>query len=403
MAVIVAVVVVFVRDQGHHGGPDVRARATAAGRDRPVLPNAGPATTVARRPVDPLSRIDKSGRTDVTIPLNAYFASVPNGTRINFPVNGRYRIEGTIVLIGKRGLLIDGHGSTFFATTNGAGAAGTKSNRTRSQWSLQAARSVTIRNMTVRGSSTQTGPDGVYDPNLEAQHGFSILGSSNIAVKRVTVGGTWGDLVYVGGIGSGAHTPSSGVTVSDSKLVGSSRQGVSVTNANHVTFSNNTIDSARRSLIDIEANSADDTIAFVTFSHNTFGRSRLYTIANGGAAAEVHDIVIDSNSMPPGRSGFKMYVYATGARRRYNYRVTNNRVAVTGQNDPMVQVFNVDNVTVARNSVMFTPYNWPERGGPFGSGQAPVMAVCASRVSVGSNRFSPKPTSMPDSVVRPCQ
>lgn len=373
--------------------------ATATTSVPPITTTTVPAstTTTTTGPVVPaLAALDRTGQTDVTAALNTFLASVANGSTVDFPAGGRYRIEGTLVVSGKNGVTIDGHGSTFFATTNGVGTA--SQIRTRSQWRFTSDTNLTVQNMTTKGSSTSTGPNGTNDATLEAQHAYEFDGSSHVLLTNVSASGTWGDLVNIAKQGSAPGIPSSFVTVQNSTFVGASRQGVSVTDADHVTFSNNTIDQARRSLIDLEANTGTDTIAFVTFSHNTFGVSRFDTIGNAGAPGDEHDIVIDSNRMQG--APFKMTVWASATRRRYNYAVTNN-VAATLSNDPMVGLAYVDNVTVSGNTVTFVTDAWPTRTGPLGSPQAPVMAECATLVTVVNNTFT-KPSGMPDSIVRPC-
>ena len=52
---------------------------------------------------------------DVTAPLNAFLAAVPDGSTVRFPRVTRYRIDGTVVLDGKNNLTIDGNGALFHA------------------------------------------------------------------------------------------------------------------------------------------------------------------------------------------------------------------------------------------------------------------------------------------------
>ena len=59
-------------------------------------------------------------------------------------------------------------------------------------------------------------------------------------------------------------------------------------------FFDNTVTSARRSLIDIEA-TKNATIAYVTIRNNRLGASRFCTLTNGGAPAVEHDFVIVGN------------------------------------------------------------------------------------------------------------
>ena len=55
-----------------------------------------------------------------------------------------------------------------------------------------------------------------------------------------------------------------------------------MTNGRHVTFTNNVLSAARRSLIDIESNSKSDEISYLTVRNNQFGSYRLCTFTNYG-------------------------------------------------------------------------------------------------------------------------
>ena len=159
-------------------------------------------------------------------------------------------------------------------------------NRTRAHWAFSNDKNIFVRNVNVIGSARNTGPNGAYTEALEAQHAFTILGSTNIILDHVSGRSVWGDLVYIGlALVPPRYVPSSRVLVVNSTFRGSSRQGWTVTSGQHVTFYNNTVESARRSLIDIEANSVTDVIAYITVKNNRLGSSRFCTFTNHGAPA----------------------------------------------------------------------------------------------------------------------
>jgi hypothetical protein len=338
----------------------------------------------------PFAGIDATGTTDVTAPLNAVLAALPNGTVAGFPPNGRYRIEGTLLLSQKDGVTIDGHRSTFFATTNGSGTASQV--RRRAHWRFSRCTNLTVRDMVIVGASTSTGPHGIYNAALEAQHGLEIAGSQHVLVEDVDVSGVWGDLVNVAKFGSNPAVPSSHVTVQDSILVGSSRQGVSVTNADHVTFQNNTIDRARRSLIDLETNGVNDRLTFISILNNRLGSARFATIANWGPASDVHDLLVDGNQFTGGAQyPFRITIKAPDPSRRANVTITNNvGHAARRQNEPFAFFANIDAVIVSGNTATFVPGSWPTRTGRFGSPQGAVMLICSTGV-VARNTWTKNP------------
>jgi hypothetical protein len=52
--------------------------------------------------------IDASGRSDVTVALNAFFRGLPPSSTVAFPNNARYRVEGVLELRNRQHLTIDG-------------------------------------------------------------------------------------------------------------------------------------------------------------------------------------------------------------------------------------------------------------------------------------------------------
>jgi hypothetical protein len=360
------------------------------------------------------STIDRTGRSDVTAALNAFFAGVPNGRTITFPPKSRYRIEGTLLLLDRQNLTIDGNGATFFAKTNGnntpprgcsqASSVCRYPNRTRSQWSFNNDVNMTVRNLVVIGSANDPGPQGTYDPSLEAQHAFNIVGASGMLLDHVVALNVWGDLVYVGGIVRRDSIQSStDVLVSNSVFVGSSRQGWSVTDGIRITFVNNVIDRARRSLIDIEANTATDHIEYVTIKHNLLGRSRFCTISNYGAPAVEHDFVFaDNRTILKENLAFCFQGYPSV--HRSNYQITGNTGVVSAPlpNDPMVRAAYIDHLTVTNNRQYFSML-WPHRSGApaYASPQGPVTTQC-STTSVSGNAFGTLPRWMHTSISKGC-
>jgi hypothetical protein len=352
--------------------------------------------------------IDAGGTADVTGALNSYFAGVPDGSTIVFPANGRYRIEGTLSLENRRDIVIDGRGSTFFAKTNGlnrrAPGCDLRSsvcrypNRTRAHWSFSNATNIVVRNVNVIGSAPNAGPNSTYSAALEAQHAFRIVGVDGIMLDHVSARDVWGDLVYVGSFYARPRFISStNVVVRNSTFRGASRQGWTVTDGTHVTFSNNSLSSARRSLIDLEANTSKDVIAYVTIRNNRLGASRFCTITNHGAAAVEHDIVIADNRVL-GAAKFRICVQAFRTARRSNYEISGNVGSAARPNEPMLSIAYVDNVTVKGNVQAFSAAAWPWRAGI--SPEAPVTAKCAS-VVVSANRFT-RAAGMPELAGKRC-
>jgi hypothetical protein len=375
---------------------------------RPVTPTTKVA--VAGEAIVP-SSIDATGTTDVTNVLNAFVSHVGDGRTIVFPRNGRFRIEGTLLVKNLKNLTINGQGATFFAKTNGAvqpsrGCNQQSStcrypNRTRSQWSFESDTSLVVRSVNVVGSNSHSGANGIYEGALEAQHAFQILGGRDILLDHVSAQNVWGDLVNVGVAPAGSMRSPTNVTVQNSSFQRASRQGWSITNGQHVTFANNTLTSVRRSLIDVEANTSNDQIAFVTIRDNQLGTYRFCTFTNFGAPANEHDFVFSGNHSI-GTAPIKICGQARASARRRNFQITDN-VGATGTaapNEPMVSLTFFDNVVVKGNVQRFAA-SWPTRVGVNGSPQAPVTWTCSTGVVTG-NTFTPRPATMKESQAKAC-
>src|SRR4051794_18242648 len=83
--------------------------ATGCLPDWAVAPGAGTVTIP--------TTIDSTGRTDVSVPMAAFLASVPDGSTIGLAANSVYRMEKTLVISKRHNLTIRGNGATFRATS----------------------------------------------------------------------------------------------------------------------------------------------------------------------------------------------------------------------------------------------------------------------------------------------
>ncbi len=340
----------------------------------------------------------------MTEALNAYFAGLHDGALVVFPTRARYRVEGTVLVSGKRNILIDGRGATFFAATDGGrmpppscGPDPTNSpssacrypDRTRAHWTFVGVTNLAIRNVNVIGSDSDPGPNGRYDPALEAQHGFNIVTSNSVNLDHVSVRNVWGDFIYIGGV-------SQNVTVRNSSFDGASRQGISVTSADSVLIESNRLTNARRSMFDLEANTGKDRITNVTVRNNDVGPSRFCTFNNVGAGAIEHDITFDGNRIHD--KILSVCVWGRANARRSRYRITNN-VGGDMANEPSIALMHVDGAFVSGNTQRLYRGEWPARGGIV---QAPVVSKCSTGIRLGTNAFAPLPHGLSSYAEREC-
>src|SRR5262249_28871714 len=106
-------------------------------------------------------------------------------------------------------------------------------------------------------------PNGVYDVNLEAQHGVSVAGgASHVLVEDVTVHGVYGDCVSVS---------ATDVTVRRATCIGIGRQGMSITDGGDLLVEDSHIERVGRSAFDIEPiDRIGGGVAGVTVRNTTF-------------------------------------------------------------------------------------------------------------------------------------
>lgn len=327
-----------------------------------------PGTAAASTPYTPPASIDPTGATDVSAALQSWIASVPDGSTIVFPAGATYRIEETVYISHRSNLTIDGNGSHTVTTTTG--------DRTRRHFALISDSNLTIRNLTVKGANPNAGTgDAAYVSSLEAQHGFDIEGSDHLLLDHDSVTDVYGDFVYVG-MNTSTGVWSSYVTIENSDLERNGRQGISVTAAQHVFITGNTITQVRRHSIDIEPNGltwgADD----VQIVGNTFGPARLGFV-NAGPSGPVNDVTIKNNTL----QGLAMGVSdtdQTGARRHGLVMSGNVSNVAPGSTDgAVVYLSNIDHVLITGNYQAVQP----------GRGMDGVKSWAACDVQVYGNQF----------------
>jgi hypothetical protein len=220
----------------------------------------------------------------------AWLATVPDGSQVSFGSGRCYGQDETIRLAGRNALVIDGQGSEFRALTPGGSH--------RASWRFVGGRDLTVRNLAVRGSN----PEGVYQPAVEWQHGFSIEGVQGMTLSNVQARETWGDGVY---IWRSTPSPACGddassarnVLVEDTLLERIGRQGVAVVDAEQVTVQDSTIGPVAWANVDLETDDHCEIARHVTVTRNSMGSNGWGVIVNGGFGADpqVGDLTVTDN------------------------------------------------------------------------------------------------------------
>ena len=343
---------------GHHtfalraAGAD---RVAVAASEHPSLP--GPTLRLARgtvheMPPELVSEIARPecdpSMPDSTGPVQAWIDSVPDGSVARFPAGQCVRAERTLFVHGRRGLTIDGNGSTLVAFTDGCESQTDDGNPTdacslpppvdapeaeadlrwpqsRSAFWVSESTDIVFEDITVDGGYESVGE---LINLLEFQHGWRIDGGNDgIVLDQVRADRFGGDYVYLRD--SDNSTVQNGVFgEGHGEASGNGRQGIAVTDGTNVYIRRNTVAAVTRSIIDIEADRPEEELRNIVIEHNTFdGEGALAWLSNVGADALHDGVYIRFNTI--NRISFAMQVRSRAAPdpsnlRRRNYQIVGN-------------------------------------------------------------------------------
>ena len=295
--------------------------------------------------------IDSTGNTDVTGALNAFFRSVPNGALIRLREGGRYRVEGVLLFVDRRGLTLDGNGATILADTDGRGTTPPSGlahlwPRQRKHVLFRGGSDIQVRNLTIRGPHRNGGTsEDAYVSALEAQHGLEFAGVDGVTVRNVQIREVYGDFVYLGAY---EDRWTRNVMISDSRFEKNGRQGLAISAAEDVVFERNNVSQVRRSHIDLEPFSARGGARRVTIRNNVFGTARLTFVASLGHGSNVEDVTVADNELR-GKT-MNVIVEAREGERKARFRILRNRTDATfGSPVPAMRFTRVDGIEVREN------------------------------------------------------
>lgn len=332
------------------------------------------------RPVTytPPSNIKSNCSVPVDAKLNAWLATVPDNSTIQFGAGRCYGQDGTIALSGRRGLVIDGQGAEFRALTPGTSH--------RANWRLTGGSNLTLQNLTVTGSD----PQGSYDPAVEWQHGFAVEGVQGLTLTNVHAAATWGDGID---LGNSANTPTCGDDASSSRnvvidgatLERNGRQGLAVVDAEVVTLRNSTIGPVAWWGVDLETDDDCAIARHVTIDHNSFGANRYGVLGSVGfgGAPQVGDVTFINNvqTVPTGLAGecwAPVEVLSPDGLYRDGYTFSGNTLLARHN---AFEFRRLSNVSVTANNVTFDAASGC--GGRIG-----VLLVDSHTVGITSNAFT---------------
>lgn len=226
--------------------------------------------------------IDASGKTDTSAAWNDWLGSLPDGRDIVFPIDGTYRLDRPVTVTGKKNWTFTGRKSRF---VQGPEPVGLTTQQLRSRYMLRFAQTdgVVVRDLQFIGSNLGATWQGKgYDSTREAQHAVDLQAAKNTTIAGCLLGLTWGDAIYLGpSIGPG-FPPCENTRIQSCSIYGTGRQSIAVCAAKNTTIEWCGFDLARRTVIDVEPNSADWHVDGITIRDSVFGYWRLGMIGLNG-------------------------------------------------------------------------------------------------------------------------
>jgi hypothetical protein len=286
---------------------------------------------------------------DVTAELVAFLASVPDHSTVRFASHGCYRVDGTLELVGRNGLIIDGQGATIRATTTAESS--------RSHWRFVGGSGLTVRDMRIEGANTRGGTARAYVPELQHQMGIDLRGVRGVRITGLIIGHVYGDCVYVGA-SDDLLTWTTDVEVRDSTCYASGRSGIAVTAGRDVVLTGNSILGPGLWGVDIEPNGGTTGAVEVTIANNLFmlgahARPFVQAVGDSGGGV-VSAITVRGNTV---RGGSLMTQFVPAAGQRWSDITFSDNVSDTAGFGParghapgaVVTVEDVDGITVADN------------------------------------------------------
>jgi hypothetical protein len=291
--------------------------------------------------------IDATGAANVSDALNAFLASVPDGSTVVFKAGGVYRVQPGLRLYSRKNLVLEGNG----ATIQNVGWE-------RSALAFLDGDRITVRNLTLLGDNPDAGTAGAYHSGgQEGSASVWLTGASNIEIANVTMSGAWGDCLYVN-VGTN-NAWSDTVSVHDSTCTLNGRSGVVVNAGSNVTIQRVTFDQIAMYVLNIEPDYPYQGASNIQFLDNTVGTYTvatqwdcLFVAADGLAGTSVNGLTISGNAVAGNPHGYNGKACGLNSditvSRRQNVVFTNNTTSLPVAG-PALVFSHIDGLTVTGN------------------------------------------------------
>lgn len=300
------------------------------------------------------SRIDATGSREVSLELNRFIASVPDGSIIRFRWKGVYRVRQAVRVRGKDRITIRGNGATLqlVGPVSFAGSGLFIEGRSKG---------VTVRNLKIVGNHKAAGTKNACCSG-EGQAGIAIFGSDDTHIENVDIRRVGGDCFLVH-----AHDKrvwSRKVVVRKSTCVASGRMGAHIAAGENVRFARNRFDKIGYAVFAMEPNRKNHGATNVVILKNRIGSYSLTRNYNGyllyacdapwGGGSTIRDVRLVANTVAGNRSGrsgrmMGLNVLVCGDRGIRRDFVVRDNVAKRKVAGPVMRFTRVGGLIVKRN------------------------------------------------------
>ncbi len=307
-------------------------------------------TAPAAAPVGPVRvppEIASDCSADVTQALLAWIASVPDHSTLLFRQGGCYRVDGSLRIEDRAGLVFEGNGATFKALA--------ESDPRRRHILVVGGRDLIFRDVAVVGNHPHGGTAAeAYQAERAFQHAFALQGVQGARLERVRASDVWGDFVYIGpDLRGGGIVWSRNVTVEGSTFERNGRQGIAIVAGEDILISGNRIDQVRRATFNMEPTGADWGARRIRIVNNITGRGRLLWFSSGGQGSNVSEVSITGNVMQDATGTPVVYIVAPRGHHRGPVLIEGNTFIVGGSAAPGFRFDRVSAVTIRSNRATF--------------------------------------------------
>jgi hypothetical protein len=211
--------------------------------------------------------------------VNRFIAGVPDHSEVRFRRNGCYGHDGTFTVTDRRGITIDGNGSTFKALTPGTDI--------RAHWRALGGADITFKNMTVQGvHPPYDNPRIGRESGNHAQHGFSfesVQGGALLDSRALDVDGDPVSFEPDPRRGSFCLVPPARNIVVDRFHGFNAARTVALTHADGITIQNSYFGDIYDNAIDIETDTECEWSRNIRILNNRFGRHHFALLSYVGS------------------------------------------------------------------------------------------------------------------------